>query len=59
MKNNKILILGIAGMGFLCLLQLILIFTKAPNPAPRSLIVGYSLMALLTLAGVIKGMLKK
>lgn len=55
MKKNQLLILGIAGMGFFCLLQLALIFLKAPNTSPKALIFGYIFMAGLTFVGVIKG----
>lgn len=47
--------MGVAGMGFFCLLQMVLIFTKAPNTTPKALILGYVLMALLTLVGVVIG----
>jgi hypothetical protein len=59
MKRNRYLILGIAGMGFFCLMQMVLIFAKAPNITPRALIVGYVSMALLTFYGVIIGVGKQ
>lgn len=58
MKNNKLLIMGIAGMGFFCLLQLILITTEASNTSPKALIFGYVSMAILTLVGVVVGVKK-
>jgi hypothetical protein len=58
MKNNKLLIMGIAGMGFFCLLQLILITSGASNTSPKALIFGYISMAVLTFAGVIVGVKK-
>lgn len=58
MKNNKILVLGVLGMAFFCLLQLILIFTKAPNVTPTALKVGFVGTGLITLIGIIKGISK-
>lgn len=59
MKRNIFLTLGIAGMGFFCILQMFLILAKAPNTTPKALVVGYVAMALLTFYGVIVGVGKQ
>lgn len=58
MKKNRILWMGISGMGIFVLMHMILILTKAPNVTPKALIFGYVITATVTLVGVIIGVNK-
>lgn len=51
--KKKLLVMGITGMLMVVIAHMLLLFTHAPNPNPKMVIVGYIFTALVTFIGLI------